>query len=260
MLIDWFTVGGQIFNFVILVWLLKKFLYKPIISAIASREKRIADEMAEAVQKKSDALKSCDDLAGKNAEFDKEKAALLLKVSADVELERRRLFEQASKSTEGLLIHWKQELDVKGRDLVQEIKAKVQNEVFAISRRVLADLASVDLEDQMTAIFIHRVSELKEEQKSKLRGAIIRGAATTVIRTAFELSSGNKAALQNTINVTFSEAVSIRFETSDALVCGIQLIADGEKLSWSISDYLSALAEEITNTLVTQSRVQMPLS
>ena len=38
MLIDWFTVGAQALNFVILVWLLKHFLYKPILNAIDVRE------------------------------------------------------------------------------------------------------------------------------------------------------------------------------------------------------------------------------
>jgi F-type H+-transporting ATPase subunit b len=42
MLIDWFTVGAQALNFLILVWLLKRFLYKPILDAIDAREKRIA--------------------------------------------------------------------------------------------------------------------------------------------------------------------------------------------------------------------------
>jgi F-type H+-transporting ATPase subunit b len=47
MLIDWFTVAAQIVNFLILVWLLKHFLYKPILDAIDAREKRIAAERYE---------------------------------------------------------------------------------------------------------------------------------------------------------------------------------------------------------------------
>jgi F-type H+-transporting ATPase subunit b len=37
MLIDWFTVGAQVLNFLILVWLLKRFLYGPILDAIDAR-------------------------------------------------------------------------------------------------------------------------------------------------------------------------------------------------------------------------------
>ena len=48
MLIDWFTVAAQALNFLILVWLMKRFLYKPILNAIDAREKLIAKELADA--------------------------------------------------------------------------------------------------------------------------------------------------------------------------------------------------------------------
>ena len=48
MLIDWFTVGAQALNFLILVWLMKRFLYKPILDAIDAREDRVAAELADA--------------------------------------------------------------------------------------------------------------------------------------------------------------------------------------------------------------------
>jgi F-type H+-transporting ATPase subunit b len=52
MLIDWFTVAAQALNFFVLVWLMKRFLYKPILNAIAEREKKIASELANADKKK----------------------------------------------------------------------------------------------------------------------------------------------------------------------------------------------------------------
>ncbi len=55
MLIDWFTVAAQVINFLVLVWLLKRFLYQPIIDAIDAREKRIAAELADADAKKAEA-------------------------------------------------------------------------------------------------------------------------------------------------------------------------------------------------------------
>jgi F-type H+-transporting ATPase subunit c len=48
MLIDWFTVGAQLLNFLILAWLLKRFLYRPILDALDAREQRIAAELADA--------------------------------------------------------------------------------------------------------------------------------------------------------------------------------------------------------------------
>ena len=61
MLIDWFTICAQTLNFLILVWLMKRFLYKPVLTAIDEREKRIAGEMADADAKKTEAQKDRDD-------------------------------------------------------------------------------------------------------------------------------------------------------------------------------------------------------
>ena len=79
MLIDWFTVVAQAINFLILVWLLKRFLYKPILHAIDEREKGIAAQLAEAEAKKAEAQKERDEFQHKNETFDQERAALLKK-------------------------------------------------------------------------------------------------------------------------------------------------------------------------------------
>ena len=67
--IDWFTVVAQAINFLILVWLLKRFLYKPILHAIDEREKGIAAQLAEAEAKKAEAQKERDDFQHKNEAF-----------------------------------------------------------------------------------------------------------------------------------------------------------------------------------------------
>ncbi len=77
MLIDWFTIVAQALNFLILVWLMKRYLYKPILHAIDEREKRIAAELADAAKKKIEAQKESDDYKQKNKEFDEQRAGLL---------------------------------------------------------------------------------------------------------------------------------------------------------------------------------------
>ena len=90
MLIDWFTVVAQAINFLLLVWLLKRFLYKPILQAIDDREKRIATQLQEAGATKEDAEKERRDFQKKNAEFDQQRDALTRVIAEDV-IEQRRL-------------------------------------------------------------------------------------------------------------------------------------------------------------------------
>src|SRR5665811_2064793 len=102
MLIDWFTVGAQALNFLILVWLMKRFLYKPILHAIDEREKRVATELANADKKKADAQKEGEEFKRKNEEFDQQRAALLSKATNEADAERRRLLDEARKAAVAL--------------------------------------------------------------------------------------------------------------------------------------------------------------
>src|ERR1700691_1252318 len=100
MLIDWFTIVAQALNFLILVWLMKRFLYKPILDAIDAREKRIANELANADAKKAEAQKEHEQFQHKNEEFDKQRAALLSKAADDAKAERPRLLDEARKAAD----------------------------------------------------------------------------------------------------------------------------------------------------------------
>ena len=94
MLIDWFTVGAQALNFLILVWLLKRFLYQPILHAIDEREKRIATELANADAKKVEAQKERDEFQHKNEEIAQQRTALLNKATEEAKAERIRLLDE----------------------------------------------------------------------------------------------------------------------------------------------------------------------
>ena len=126
MLIDWFTVGAQALNFLILVWLMKHFLYKPILNAIDAREKRIAKELADADAKKAEAQNECDEFQKKNEEFDQQRAALLTKATDEAKTERQRLLDEARKAAEALSAKRQETLRNDAHNLNQAIARRTQ--------------------------------------------------------------------------------------------------------------------------------------
>jgi len=157
MLIDWFTVGAQALNFIILVWLLKRFLYKPILGAVDAREKRIAAELADAAARKAEAQKERDAYEHKNAEFDRQRAALLAKATQEADAERQRLLDEARKAADALAAKRREALQSDAANLNQAIRRRAEQEVFAIARKALADLASTSLEECMVDLFARRL-------------------------------------------------------------------------------------------------------
>jgi F-type H+-transporting ATPase subunit b len=249
MLIDWFTVCAQAANFLILVWLLKRFLYKPVLAAIAAREKLISDQLQDAAAKKLEAQKERDDFQHKNEEFDQQRVALLSKATDEVKTERQKLLDVARKDSETLRLKLQESVKDERENLNREIMARTQQEVFAITRKALSDLSSTTLEASLGEMFVRRLRALDEQTKEKFVGALKASSEPTHLRSAFDLTADQKAAIQNALNEMVSAEVQIRFEMSADLICGIELLAGGQKISWSIADYLGSLEKSLGEIL-----------
>ncbi len=250
MLIDWFTVGAQVLNFVVLVWLMKRFLYQPVLDAIAAREKRIADQITDAAAKQAQAASERKSFEDKNTAFDQQRAGLLGKAKADAKAEGQRLADEAQKAAAALAAQRQQLLATQAEHLQQAIAGRAAHEVFAVARKTLADLANVALEERMVEVFMRRLRELPAAAKDPLGAALKQRAEPVRVRSHFELPADQQAAIQDAVNVSFSADVPLRFETAADAVCGIELLAGGQKLAWSISEYLRDLEHEVAALLV----------
>ncbi len=249
MLIDWFTVGAQLVNFFILVWLMKRFLYKPIINAIDNREKRISEEIANAEKKKNEAQKESDDFKHKNDEFEKQRATLLKKATDEVKDERQHLLEEAGKAADALSAKRQETLRNDANNLHKAISKQIQKEVFAITRKTLNDLASTNLEKSMSEMFTRRLREMDSPAKTQLADAIKRTSDPVLVRSAFELPDEQRAAIQNALNETFSSNIHVRYKTAPDFISGIELTSNGQKLAWSIDNYLAAMENGVDELL-----------
>ncbi|MCJ7592456.1 MAG: F0F1 ATP synthase subunit delta [Woeseiaceae bacterium] len=256
MLIDWFTVGAQALNFFILVWLMKRFLYKPIIHAIDEREKRIATELANADKKKAEAQKESDEFKHKNEEFDKQRATLLKKATAEVKDERQRLLEEARNAADALSAKRQETLRNDAHNLHQAISKRTQKEVFAIARRTLKDLASANLEASMSEMFTRRLRKMDNPAKAQLADAIKSASDPILVRSAFELPDEQRAAIQNALNETFSADIHVQFDTSPDFISGIELTTNGQKLAWSIDDYLTSMENGVDELLKKKNKIE----
>lgn len=255
MLIDWFTVIAQVINFLILVWLLKRFLYKPILNAVDAREKKVADELKNADAKEAEAQKEKDEFKHKNEEFDQQRNALLKKAKEEAKAERQQLLEEVRKEASDLRAKQQEALRDEEQNLSQEIGHRTQQEVFNIARKVLTDLAGTSLEERAVEMFVQRLRNLKDDEKEQLASAISTSPGQVLIRTAFDLPQAQRDSIKKTIKETLGIETQPKFETSSDLVSGIELTTDGQKVAWSISDYLTSMQKSIDDLLKEQFRI-----
>ncbi|MEO8858922.1 MAG: F0F1 ATP synthase subunit delta [Burkholderiaceae bacterium] len=239
MLIDWFTVGAQALNFIVLIWLLKRFLYQPVLDAVDTREARIAGQLADARAMQAKAVVERDALQAQSADFERGREALLAQAVQDAQAERERLFDKATQAADALAAKHRRALAEQAERIQQSLDEQVGHEVFAIARRALADLASASLESRIAELFILRLRALDPAAHAELAHGLGEPGATAILRSAFELPATQRSALQSAVDAAFGAGVALQFQTAPQVIAGIELEVGGRKLAWSIAPYLA---------------------
>ena len=251
MLIDWFTVGAQLLNFVILVWLMKRFLYQPVLDAIAAREQKIAKELADAAATQTKANQQQEEFQKKNQVFDEQRAALLQQAKDAAKAEKERLQGEARAAADAAKAQRAKALLAEMQQLHAEIARYTQQQVFDIARCVLGELAGVSLEQRACEVFIQRLRDLDGPALETLGEALkaATDAQPAMVRSAFALPKQQTAEIQATLDTSFGQPIALQFETKPELVSGIEISANGQKLAWSISEYLDVLLTGLQDQL-----------
>lgn len=246
MLFDWFTVLAQIVNFLILMWLLKRFLYKPVLNAIDAREMRIADLLTKTQLAQQQIEQQQAELKEKNVTFASEREALLVQAKAEAGSVKKQILNSASQELAQQRSLWLAGLQKEQHNLEHEINQRTQQEVLYVARRALLDLSDVDLETQITRMFIKKLAQLSPQQRKQF-STITQGGL--VIRSAMPLADDNKKALEQAVTETLSAQLlsPLHFDVDLALVSGIEIVGSGHKLSWNINDYLLNLEDSISD-------------
>jgi F-type H+-transporting ATPase subunit b len=253
MLIDWFTVGAQALNFLVLVWLMKRYLYKPVLDAIDARERRVAKELADAGREKDDAQKERDALTREHEELDAERATLRTRAMEEVAAERTRMMNEARVTAELAAEKRRSALDRELQDLRRALVRRTQDEVFAIARRALSDLSTASLEERASEVFTRRLRELPADARARVGEALGSSSRPALVRSAFDLPEAQRADIRKAIREVAPGPVELRFEVAPDLVCGVELVANGQKVAWTIADYLASLEESVVELVKASS-------
>lgn len=247
MLVDWFTVIAQIFNFLVLAGLLKHFLYQPILKAIDDRETKILAQITEAEQQKTETQQEKELYQKKNQTFDDMKQEHLTQALEEIKLEQQKLREEAQQEVETFRVIQNQQIKTEYLKLKQSIQENIQKEVLGMTQKALKDLANSKLETQIIDVFLERQSREKNFKK-QLNLSNQAQPLMVQINSSFKLSPLQRTAITESIQQNITRESELVFnEKHPTLLCGIELIFNGQKMSWNIKDYLGDLEKNLAS-------------
>jgi F-type H+-transporting ATPase subunit b len=243
MLIDGLTVVAQIVNFLLLVWLLKRFLYGRILGAIDAREKGIAANLAEAAAREKEATEQLAVYQTKLQDFEREHEGLLAAAKLEAEKRYAEMLEKAQADIRVLEAQWREELERERSTLLLDFRRRVADEILALTRRTVEDLACLDVQECAVRAFLEKTNTLGDAPKRAL------AQGDLLIRAEFDLTEETRTQIRKALEVHLQAPLSLRFERAPGLGLGLELCGDGWRVGWNSNSYLEALSQELMEAL-----------
>jgi len=246
MSVDWFTIAAQIVNFLILVWLLKKFLYKPVLTAMDNRQQKVRAELAQAETLARSAEKEKKQYLALQEEARELGKKELQQARQDADDLRKNLFQAVEAEAEAAHVRWQNELAREKKLFLKQASAQVAAQFHRLAQSAFRDLADENLEESIVSRFCALISSHDTNQDFFRQ---LQNTDELQISTAFPLTSSSQEALREVLWLRLATQPEIYFLHEPTLIAGILLFSNDHKLEWNIHQYLDDFQDELEKVL-----------
>ncbi|HEY0720329.1 MAG TPA: F0F1 ATP synthase subunit delta [Gammaproteobacteria bacterium] len=237
---NWTTFVLEIVNFLILVWLLKRFLYKPVRAAVERRRQSIEQQLAKAQQQQNEADAMRLQYENRLHDWEAEREGARQQLQREIEEERKHLQEQLRQSLDtqrqkAEVLATKQ-LEEHRRD--SEFQALQQGAQFAA--RLLSQAATPELQARLFALLLEELQQLPLLQRESLQAST--GGKAVEVVSAYELSVAQQQQIQEAFTALVGQPLPFHFASDDKLIAGLRITAGPCVLHANLHDELKAFA------------------
>lgn len=240
MSIDWITVAAQIANFLVLIWLLKRFLYRPILDGIDAREAEISHRMQEAVTAKQASENEQASYREKVAALNLAQSEMTETIRKSAESQRDALVATAREGLEQQRMDWQAQLDQDTRHYFDRLNDASANALLSLTRKALTDLADESLEEQIARRLAAQIKPIIAKMDRKATEAVVTSQTPLSPSAQKPIAAAFKAHLPK---------ATLRFETVETQAAGIIIRIGGSEISWTVDSYVAGLEASVRDRL-----------
>jgi F-type H+-transporting ATPase subunit b len=235
--IDWTTFALEAVNFLVLVWILKRFFYKPVLDVIARRRAAIEASLTEARERHAEAeameARSREGLKG----LEEERRHAREELAKEIAAERARLLEQmkaglAEERKKAEVVAERTEAEAARRREAQAVRSGL-----AFTARLLERVADPALEARLVGMALEDLHDLPEERREAVRDQ----AGPPVVTTAGPLPEDRRKAVADALSALLGREAAPEFREDPALVAGLRVSLGPWVLKASVADELEFL-------------------
>ena len=240
---SWWTFALQAANFLILIWLLQRFLFKPVSAIVARRREEIARGMSEAAAEKQSALQAKQELETQKAALEGERQRVIDEYRAQFGSERKKILEEAHAEANEMLEQARKRIAEERGAAVEELFSRAIGVASSLAERLLRELALPSIEQ----LFLDRVTDYLDRLPAQERASLVSqpGANTLTVTTAHQLNAREEAQWCEELKKRIGASATITFRADCALIAGTEISFPDAVLRFSWRESLAAAAKEI---------------
>ena len=247
--IDFTTLILELINFVILVWLLKHFLYQPILNVVDQRQSAINQQLLAAQTAKDDAANIQEEYRQRLAQIDKERQQAIRRLEEELDAKRSKTLqdirdaaareeEKALRARENRDQQWRREVEQQALLLATRFASKLFNRI-----------ADENTHQRLVQEALKALQTLTEEQCRQLQRQLNTGQ-DTIVYSALPLAAEEREQLQSCLIQQLNIQGSICYQENSELIAGIRVAVGAWTLGLNLADELKGFADCIHEPLI----------
>jgi len=241
MTIDWWTLFLQTVNFLLLVWLLQHFLYKPVRAVIEKRRALAEQALLKAEATEKEASKAKATFEEKSTALEQTREASIEKAQESAEAEAKKIVTQAKQQAEKIVAEAHKAADDSRSEALATVKQDIVETAVKIAATILRKTANSDLNEVFLAHVLDEIGALTKEDRARIDADI--GKEGVEVATSMKLTKAERDAWTKTLRERLHLRSAPHFTIDPALLGGAELRFSHATVRFAWSDQLKKAAD-----------------
>lgn len=240
--INWSTFVLEIINFLVLLWLLKRFLYRPVLGAIERRRAAVSERLEEAQRLRAEAGELRGSYQNRLQDWQRERQQAREQLQRELDALRTREMETLHEALQQQREQAEAALAGERRDALRAVQVAALEQGGAFAARFLQPLADAALEARLVELALRQLAALPPERRRQLVAGTDTPPTEIRVSSAWPLSEAQRRELKNELAQTTGLDVPIAFARDKALLAGLRIEIGAWAIGANLRDELQAFA------------------
>jgi F-type H+-transporting ATPase subunit b len=244
--LSWPTFLLEVINFLVLVWILKRFLYKPVLEAIARRKAAIDKNLADAQAREASAQALEQQFQQRLAEWESEKQTLRAGLVEEINAQRAQMMA----ALENALKQEREKARVLEERRLAELRSSAEQTAVGngvrFTARLLARAAGPELEAKLISLALEDFQLLSDEQAGALRSLARQSGLQVRVNSAYPLSDAQRNAIAQKLNELIQQRIPVEFVEDSGLLAGLRISIGPWVLRANLEDELEFFTVKVS--------------